>query len=93
MTNPPAVLRKKETCEIADRITETLESARPKVFGYEARNSFTYLARIAQEVFHDLEVAEQLEGEEFQVAIKEAEQKFETAYQRVFTVKPERDND
>ena len=93
MLNPPAVLRKKETCEIANRITARLESARPKVFTYDARNSFTYLVRIAQEVFHDLEAAEQLEGEEFQTALKEAEQLFETAYQRVFTTKPEHDND
>ena len=63
------------------------------MFNYTTRNNYTYLVRIAQEVFHDLEAAEQLEGEEFQAALKEAEQKYETAYQRVFTIKLEPDND
>lgn len=83
MTNPPVVLRTIEARKAADEVMRKLNAIQPAVFDYQTRNSLTYLALIAQEVFNDLKASEALTGTAFQNAVSDAVKKFETAYHAV----------
>lgn len=83
MTNPPVVLRTIEARKAADEVMRKLNAIQPAVFDYQTRNSLTYLALIAQEVFNDLKASEALTGTAFQKAVSDAIIKFETAYHAV----------
>lgn len=89
MTNPPVYLRTMEARKAADDIMEKLNGIQPAVYDYKTRNSLTYLALIAQEVFNDLKAGEALSGTAFQNAVSDAVKKFETAYHAATTIMKE----
>jgi hypothetical protein len=87
MINPPITLFTKEAREVAEQISNKLESIKTPAFSYVARNSLCYLARIAQECFNDLKNGESLVGDLFKKAIEDAKNKFDTAYETVVHLK------